>query len=76
MLRMQEELLVSPAEDFTGVSAAGQAPLPGSMRVPAVLAPQTQGEAGGKDRAQPELDRNAVLAGHSDQGWGWGWGRQ
>ena len=30
MLRMQEELLVSPAEDFTGVSAAGQAPPPAS----------------------------------------------
>lgn len=50
--------------------------LPGSMRVPAVLAPKTHGETCGKDRVQPELDRNAVLVGHSDQGWRWGWGRQ
>lgn len=41
-----------------------------------MLASQTHGEACGKDRAQPELDRNAVLAGHSDQDWGWGLGRQ
>lgn len=76
MLRMQAELLVSPPEDFTGISTVGQAPLPASARVPAVLAPQMHGEACGKDRVQPELDRNAVLVGHSDQGWRWDWGRQ